>query len=128
MLTQTVGSDFKIDTIDNAMVVLIPSQISINEDFVHKLWFELLVQKWKNETKYYSFSKEIIGSESYQEILKMGKIALPFIFAELEREPTHWFHALKQITNENPVKATSKGNIQLMTNDWVSWAKTQGIY
>ena len=128
MLAQTVGSDFKIETIDNAMVVLIPSQISINEDFVHKLWFELLVQKWKNETKYYSFSKEIVGSDSYKEILKMGKIALPFIFGELEREPTHWFHALKQITNENPVKETSKGNIQLMTNDWVSWAKTQGIY
>ena len=128
MLAQTVGSDFKIDTIDNAMVVLIPSQISINEDFVHKLWFELLVQKWKNETKYYSFSKEIFGSESYKEILKMGKIALPFIFAELKREPTLWFHALKQITNENPVKETSKGNIQLMINDWLSWAKTQGIY
>ena len=128
MLAQTVGSDFKIDTIDDAMVVLIPSQISINEDFVHRLWFELLVQKWKNETKYYSFSKEIVGSESYKEILKMGRIALPFIFAELEREPTHWFHALKQITNENPVKETSKGNIQLMTNDWVSWAKIQGIY
>ncbi len=27
MLAQTVGPDFKIDTIDNAMVVLIPSQI-----------------------------------------------------------------------------------------------------
>ena len=51
MLAQTVGSDFKIETVDNAMVVLIPSQISINEDFVHKLWFELLVQKWKNKKK-----------------------------------------------------------------------------
>lgn len=31
MLAQTVGPDFKIDTIDNAMVVLIPSQMSIND-------------------------------------------------------------------------------------------------
>jgi len=128
MLTQTIGQDFKIDTIDNALVILIPSQISINEKFVYKLWFEILVQKWKNETRYYSFSKDIVTSPSYQEIIRMGKIALPYIFAELTKEPAHWFHALKQITNENPVKETSKGNIHLMTNDWLLWAKTQGIY
>jgi len=74
-------------------------------------------------------STQTIGQEfkiDYQEIVKMGKIALPYIFAELAKEPTHWFHALKQITNENPVKETSKGNIQLMTNDWLSLSKTQG--
>lgn len=128
MLTQTIGHDFKIDTIDNALVILIPSQISINEKFFYKLWFEILAQKWKNETRYYSFSKDIVTSPSYQQIIKMGKIALPYIFAELAKEPTHWFHALKKITNENPVKETSKGNIQLMTNDWLLWAKTQGIF
>lgn len=119
--------DFKIDTIDDAIVVLIPSQISINEAFVYKLWFELLVQKWKNETKFYSFSKDIHHSEYYQEIIKIGKSALPYIFSELEKEPAHWFYALKKITNENPVKPKNKGNIQQMTNDWLQWAKTKKI-
>ncbi len=127
MLAQTLEQDFKIDTIDNAIVVLIPSQISINEKFVQRLWFELLVQKWKNETKYYSFSKEIHNSEYYQAIIKLGKNVLPFIFAELQKEPGHWFNALKQITNENPVRENSKGNIQSMTNDWLSWAKIHEI-
>ncbi len=127
MLLQTKELDFKIDSIDNALVVLIPSQVTINETFVYKLWFELLVKKWKNETKYFSFSKDINQSEYYQAIIKMGKIVLPYIFIELEKEPTHWFSALKQITNENPIKENSKGNIQLMTNDWLQWAKTQGV-
>jgi len=127
MLMQAVEQDFKIDTIDNAIVVLIPSQISINEKFVYKLWFELLVQKWKSETKYYSFSKDITNSEYYHAIIKMGKTILPYIFLELQKEPTHWFNALKQITKANPIKEDSKGNINLMTKDWLSWAKIQGI-
>jgi len=67
------------------------------------------IQKWKNETKYYLFSNEIHNSEYYQAIIKLGKDVLPFIFAELQKESGHWFYALKQITNENPLKESSKG-------------------
>jgi hypothetical protein len=37
--------------------VSIPSQISINEKFFYKLWFEILVQKWKNEATYDNVKK-----------------------------------------------------------------------
>ncbi|MBI4648180.1 MAG: hypothetical protein HY738_16755 [Bacteroidia bacterium] len=127
MITQTTSSDYKIDTIDNAFIVLIPSQMKIDAYFVNKLWFELLVKKWKNETRFFSFSNDITKSESYKLIINMGKVALPFIFQELKKEPAHWFVALKQITKENPVKETSKGNIVKMVNDWLLWGKTKKI-
>jgi hypothetical protein len=51
----------------------------------------------------------------------MGEKALPFIYFELQKEPDHWFWALKAITCEDPVPKEQRGNLQLMTIAWLKW-------
>ena len=59
---------------------------------------------------------------AYQHVIGMGSLALPFILAELEREPDHWFWALKAITGEDPVAEEQRGDVLGMTKTWLEWA------
>jgi hypothetical protein len=64
---------------------------------------------------------------AYQQIIGMGKEALPFLIRELERNPDHWFWALRAITGEDPVPAEHRGRVRLMAQDWVKWARKRGV-
>ena len=61
---------------------------------------------------------------AYQQIIGMGTPALPLIFQELQREPDHWFWALGAITGENPVPEEDAGDLDAMTDAWLSWGST----
>ncbi len=56
----------------------------------------------------------------------MGDVAIPFLLAELEREPDHWFTALQTITGENPVQKDAAGALAKMANAWIKWGKSEG--
>lgn len=104
-------------------VINIPRTSSLNRRFFDELKFQLLAESWKEESRFFSFAKQSTQLQSYQAIIEMGDSALPFIFKEMINEPNHWFTALKKIVGENPVSPEHTGNIQLMTNDWLQWAK-----
>jgi hypothetical protein len=63
----------------------------------------------------------------YQRIIGMGWEALPYIFAELHREPDQWFWALEAITEANPVPVEVAGKVRLMAEAWIEWGKQQGL-
>ncbi len=109
----------------NQLLISIPVETKIDDTLLMELKFQLLAEKWREESRFFSFTKDIVATESYQRIIQMGTPIIPFIIKELERNPKHWFYALKQLTNENPVKAKSKGNIKLMANDWIEWGKNR---
>ncbi|MEZ4885733.1 MAG: hypothetical protein R3E32_13450 [Chitinophagales bacterium] len=111
----------------NHILIEIPVEVKIDDSFFAELKFQLLAQKWKEESKFFSFTKDIVQTESYQAILKMGNTAIPFILKELEKKPKHWFYALKHLTKENPIQESSKGNLQLMTKDWMQWGKRNNL-
>jgi hypothetical protein len=50
----------------------------------------------------------------YQQIIGMGRLALPLILRELERETDDWFRALKASSGENPVPAKHAGQVENM--------------
>lgn len=104
-------------------VINIPQTSSLNGMLFDELKFQLLTERWKEESRFFSFAKQSTQLPSYQAIIEMGDSALPFIFKEMTSEPNHWFVALKKIVSDNPVAPEHKGNIQLMTNDWLQWAK-----
>jgi hypothetical protein len=64
---------------------------------------------------------------AYQQIVGMGRSALPFLFRELKQRPDHWFWALRAITGENPVSSEHRGNIINMARDWLEWAGQKGF-
>jgi hypothetical protein len=84
------------------------------------------MKKWKEETRYLSSIHEIVMHPAYQQIIGMGKEALPYLLNELRWRPDNWFLALKIITGEDPVPPEEKGNIFAMAQRWVRWGAMKG--
>jgi hypothetical protein len=90
--------------------------------------FRRLASEWKTQSRFMSNTAQMAMLGSYQKIIGMGIVAVPFILGELEREPDQWFWALEAITDENPVPAEDAGNVARMAQAWISWgAKHQFI-
>ena len=90
------------------------------------LEFSRLTSAWRRDTELSSSLTEISTHPAYQRIVGMGCLALPLIFQELAREPDHWFWALKAITGCDPVPPSHRGDLELMTADWLEWGRSRG--
>jgi transcriptional regulator with XRE-family HTH domain len=88
--------------------------------------FHRLADSWREQTSHLSSVSAIAMHPAYQQIIGMGRAALPLILRELEREPNHWFWALNAITKFNPVKQEQRGNLKEMSKAWLEWGKAQG--
>ena len=91
----------------------------VNDD----LQFEELAAEWRMACRWSSSSEEMAEHPAYRRIVGLGPQAIPYILRDLEREPDHWFIALAEITNEDPVPAHDRGRIQAMANAWIEWGK-----
>jgi hypothetical protein len=90
--------------------------------------FGRLAARWKSERGPTSSITEMALHPAYQEIVGMGLAAGPLLLKELEREPDHWYWALKSITGIDPVAPEHRGNIQAMAGDWLKWGREQGYH
>ena len=88
--------------------------------------FRDLVGQWKEATLFTSSGTEMALHPAYQQIIGMGKEAIPLILEELQREEDHWFWALKSITGNDPVAPSDRGQLPKMTEAWLRWAQTNG--
>jgi hypothetical protein len=89
--------------------------------------FRALTAEWKAGRGYSSSITRMTAHPAYRKIAHMGERALPLIFRELEREPDHWFWALKEITHINPVPEADRGDIVKMAKHWLAWGHAQGF-
>ena len=85
--------------------------------------FLRLAAEWKDETAHLSSPEMIAAHRAYQEIIGMGKDAIPFILQDLQKSPTQWFWALSSITRESPVHPEDRGDLNAMTLAWLDWGK-----
>jgi hypothetical protein len=88
--------------------------------------FAALAAEWKAERGYSSSITKLCAHAAYQQIIGMGEKAIPLLLRELEREPDHWFWALKAITGVNPVPQESRANLREMARHWVEWGHERG--
>jgi len=88
--------------------------------------FVALADEWRHSQGVTSSLTKLVMHPAYQQIIGMGETAVPLIFRELEKEPDHWFWALKSITGDDPVSDESRGNIRQMAEEWLEWGKKQG--
>lgn len=94
--------------------------------------FQDLVSQWrKGRNPLSSLAWNNVRNPSYQRIIGMGKMALPFILRELQRElrhgePDDWFPALWAITGENPVPPDCQGKVKEMAKAWIEWGLRNG--
>jgi hypothetical protein len=111
----------------NRFIVTIPKETDFTEQWFIQLKFQLLAEKWKEESRFLSFAKERTELLTYQAIIDMGKPIIPYILMEMQAHPNHWFAALKQLTGTNPILPEYKGNMKAMINDWILWGKKNQI-
>lgn len=88
--------------------------------------FRLLAESWRLERPPTSFASELAMHPAYQQIIGMGEKAVPHILCELEKDPDHWFWALKAITGADPVAPESRGRLPEMVAAWLFWGRARG--
>lgn len=87
-----------------------------------------LETKWRRETSFLSSMSAKIDNQWYQKIIALGKPVIPLLLKRLQKTPDHWFEALRKLTLENPVKDRPeiRGDMNAMSECWVSWGKKRG--
>lgn len=95
--------------------------VSATGDRAHE--FDALVQQWRRETAMLSSTERKAMHPAYQRIIGMGQDAIPLVLNEMQRQPGHWFWALRAISGADPVPAEHIGNVAAMTDDWLGWGR-----
>jgi hypothetical protein len=107
------------------MSTALPAQLPAEAAALEPL-FLALVRSWKEERGPSSSTTELALCPSYQRIIGLGPAVVPLLLRELERDPDHWFWALKAITGADPVPEALRGKVREMARCWVSWGRAQG--
>ncbi len=89
--------------------------------------FNRLARQWKEERGPTSSARRMAAHPAYRAIVAMGKVAIPFLLIELERQPDHWFIALHELTGADPVPKEAGGRLNDMAAAWVKWGKENGF-
>ena len=66
--------------------------------------FERLADEWLEQRPKGVDVAQMIKHPAYQAIIDIGPDAVPWLLARLAQRPDHWFHALNQITDAQPVQ------------------------
>ena len=123
---------------NSASEVLLNTTITLSRYFVHDLdmsiepdvetQFKGLRDAWKEETGMLSNVTKKCMHPAYQQIIGMGKEAVPYILKDLETSKDDWFWALWAITKHDPIPHEDAGNIDKMTEAWLIWGKGKAEY
>lgn len=114
---------------ENYLVDFGSTRIDCNQIETIEEKFARLAEKWDNETINYSSLDKIVDHPAYKEIIGMGEVVLPVLFADLRKQPRHWFIALSRITDaQNVIPRSAAGNLEKMTLAWLSWGRRNGYF
>jgi len=86
--------------------------------------FEELADDWEADTEFGSV-RDMALHRSYQQIIGMGRDAVPLILERLRDRPNHWFWALSAITGEDP--AAGLTDFDEATHSWLEWGRRGGL-
>jgi hypothetical protein len=105
-------------------MVLIDSSLPTSLPSLNGLSFRRLAEQWAKETSGLPRVKDRIAHPAYLKIINLGQDVIPYIMAELKKDdPDHWFEALYQITENDPVPPEDRGNVRKMADAWIIWGR-----
>lgn len=102
--------------------------IATNDLIIISMVFEILADKWSEDIAFTSNTTEIIKHPIYRAVTELGRDVIKPILKRMDSTHEHWFYALSEITNENPVKQEHHGFIDLIINDWIEWGEANVGY
>ena len=123
------GTIVRVEPVEKDHAVRSGSPQVRNDALAHEIEprFRQLAKTWKQETNHLSSSVRMAKHPAYLEIIALGKAVLPFLLAELRRDPDFWFAALRAITGENPAPPSSAGKVKEIARAWVTWGRERGL-
>ncbi len=86
--------------------------------------FAELTAEWKAQTRFVSSAHTLFLNRSYQQIIGLGRQAIPLILRELEERPANWFWALECVAGVDPAPAGA--TFQERTAAWLEWGSMKG--
>lgn len=87
--------------------------------------FDTLVAQWREDATYESMTYRVAMGPAYQEMIGMGRTALPLILARLTTDQSpHWLWALRAISREDPAEATT--DVGSAVKAWLEWGQSKG--
>lgn len=89
--------------------------------------FKRLLTEWREQATFLPSVTAMVMLPSYQEIVGMGKPALPLILNELKEKPSHLFWALRAISGVDPVPPKDRGRVGKMVEAWIKWGRQNKI-
>src|SRR5438067_10430365 len=89
--------------------------------------FQSLARQWKEACSVLSSTSAMVAHPAYKSIIDLGPPVVPLLLRELEKEPAHWFEALKAMTGDDPVSPKDWGNISAMTSAWLAWGRQRKL-
>jgi hypothetical protein len=92
-----------------------------------RVTFEELVLSWSSGTAHLSSPAKLLEHPAYRQIIGLGPDVLPLLLHDLAESGRFWFPALNAITGENPVPEDAAGDVDRMTDAWISWGQTNGL-
>jgi hypothetical protein len=84
------------------------------------------MREWKVETSHVSRLESVYMHPAYQQIIGMGKDALPFIFEELKQPTGRWYWALRAITGHEPFAGQRGIPTEQVKEAWLDWGRAHG--
>ena len=93
-------------------------------DSARRQIFDDLVTTWQTETVFVSSVTEKWSHPAYQQIIAMGKPAIPLILEQIGDGERLWTQALLSITSENPAEATRTP--EEAQEAWLKWGEVSG--
>jgi hypothetical protein len=86
-----------------------------------------LLATWREQTAFLSSSTALVAHPAYQELIALGRSALPFLFRDMEQTfDGHLSSALVAITGAQPVPPEEGGKIRKVAERWLAWARKNG--
>ncbi len=86
--------------------------------------FTNLAESWESDTAFTSSVDAMVLHQNYQEIIGMGKAALPFIFERLHQSPASWFWALRAIVGFDVAEGAVTS--EEAADKWYEWGAENG--
>jgi hypothetical protein len=112
-------------TADNSLSAWV-AEISAREPRSSKeILFQELADTWIKETARHSVLMKIVMHPSYQRIIGLGPIAIPWILRRMKAKPNHWFWALDALAQGLSPAEGCESLIEA-TDAWIRWGEDKG--
>jgi hypothetical protein len=88
--------------------------------------FADLVKRWQSETSHWSSVGKRLRHPAYQSIIELGPSVVALLLGQLSTDQDDWFHALTELTGQQPVPQKHFGDVEKVTAAWINWGKDSG--